>query len=288
MMNIHHKKPAVRNLETATILVVEDESIIAMDLSNTLTILGYSVPAIASSGEEAVSLALSLKPSLILMDIQLKGNMDGIAAVRAIKKQTDIPAVYLTAHANETTFLRAIETGPYGYLLKPIGKNDLYTTIETALHRRSLELSLQASETRYRDLVDTLPQAVVEHDPSGIITFCNTSFCRLTGYQVSDLLGISINALIPSTAARGENVQLSLFPDETPLCYQTTARIAHRDGTMRQVHINGNRKILKNGDAEGYLTVLTDFSDINFREKPKKQAGKDKKIRPGDSWIGVM
>ena len=288
MMNIRHEKPAVRNLPPATILVVEDESIIAMDLTNTLTILGYSVPAIASSGEEAVSLALSLKPDLILMDIQLKGDMDGIAAVRAIKKQTDIPAVYLTAHANETTFLRAIETGPYGYLLKPIGKNDLYTTIETALHRRSLELCLQASETRYRDLVDTLPQAVVEHDPSGIITFCNTSFCRLTGYEVSDLLGISINALIPRAAAREENVQLSLFPDDTPLCYQTTAHIAHRDGTMRRVHINGNRKIMKSGDAEGYLTVLTDFSDINFREKSKTQAGKEKKIRPGDSWIGVM
>lgn len=253
----------------AGILIVEDESIIAMDLSNSLRNLGFTVKGIAYTGEEAISMTSSLRPDLLLMDIQLNGEMDGITAVRNIRQISDVPVIYLTAHTNEFTFLRAIETGPYGYLLKPVGKNDLYTSIETALHRRELEYSLQESETRYRGLVETLPQAIVEHDPSGIITFCNSSFSQLTGYHASDLVGRSINSLVQSGIVREEGFQLTLFPEEPPSSYQASARILHKDGTIRNVHIDGNRRINEGEGKTGYLTVLTEYPDAkHYNDAP--------------------
>ena len=102
------------------ILIVEDEGLIAADVQNKLKRLGYSVPAIAQSGVEALRCARSTPFNLVLMDIRLKGNMDGIATAQALKTEFDIPVVYMTAHADQETIGRAKLTEPFGYILKPI------------------------------------------------------------------------------------------------------------------------------------------------------------------------
>ncbi|MFQ5616738.1 MAG: response regulator, partial [Anaerolineales bacterium] len=99
------------------ILVVEDENIVAMDIQNRLRRLGYAVPAVVSSGEEAIDKAAETHPDLVLMDIKLKGEMDGVAAAEQIRARFGIPAIYLTANADEATLQRAKITQPYGYLL---------------------------------------------------------------------------------------------------------------------------------------------------------------------------
>ena len=125
------------------ILVVEDEAIVAMDLQYKLEDLGYSVPALSYSGEEAIDLAHSLNPDLVLMDIKLSGETDGIQAAEQIRDRLDLPVVYLTAYADEATLQRAKLTGPFGYLLKPVEQRDLQTAVEVAIYKHRLESELR-------------------------------------------------------------------------------------------------------------------------------------------------
>ncbi|MDZ7337832.1 MAG: response regulator [candidate division KSB1 bacterium] len=127
----------------ARIMVVEDLNITALDLKNRLRKMGYEVPALAGSGEEAIQKAEETHPDLILMDIRLKGEMDGVEAAERIRAKLDIPVIYLTAHADDNTLQRAMVTGPYGYVLKPFEEKELRITIEMALHRHRKEAKLR-------------------------------------------------------------------------------------------------------------------------------------------------
>ncbi len=109
------------------ILVVEDEGIIAKDIQNTLNRSGYSAIAVVSSGEEAIKKAMEAYPDLVLMDIVLEGNMDGVKAAEHIRDRFDIPVVYLTAYSDDKTLQRAKITEPFGYILKPFQERELYT-----------------------------------------------------------------------------------------------------------------------------------------------------------------
>ncbi len=115
------------------ILIVEDEPIIARDLEETLRHLGYKVAAIASSGEEAVKKVEEQRPDLVLMDIVLKGSMDGIETTACIQARCDIPFVYLSAYSDSEVLKRARETHPYGYIIKPVTEHELHLAIERAL-----------------------------------------------------------------------------------------------------------------------------------------------------------
>ncbi|MBP2030443.1 CheY-like chemotaxis protein [Methanohalophilus levihalophilus] len=115
------------------ILVVEDEKIVALGIKRMLKNMGYIVPSIASSGEEAIKKAEITFPDLILMDIMLKGDIDGITAAQTISDRMKIPVVYLTAYSDDKIIQRAKETCPYGYITKPFEESDLRATIELAL-----------------------------------------------------------------------------------------------------------------------------------------------------------
>ena len=115
------------------ILIVEDESIVAADLAGKLRRLGYEVAGTAAGGEEAVALVCRLSPQLVLMDISLQGPMDGVEAADAIRRQCNVPVIYLTAHSDPATLARAKLTGPLGYILKPFDERDLAAQIELAL-----------------------------------------------------------------------------------------------------------------------------------------------------------
>ncbi len=168
-------------MKRVRILIVEDEPIIGQDIQDTLQNLGYEVSEVIPSGEEAVEKSLILKPDIILMDIALSGKMDGIDAVKKIREKLNIPIIYLTAHTEEITFNRARETEPYGYLVKPVGRNDFYTAIETALHRHELEIRLQESKNRYRTLIENANEAIIVAQ-DGIIKFANPKTIELFGY----------------------------------------------------------------------------------------------------------
>lgn len=117
------------------ILIVEDEAIVAKDISVCLEKIGYEVIATFSKGEKALHFKKKNKPDLVLMDIMLAGNISGIEASAEIKKKHDIPVVFLTAYADEKTIERAKVTEPYGYVIKPFKEIDLRTSIEMALYK---------------------------------------------------------------------------------------------------------------------------------------------------------
>jgi len=117
------------------ILIVEDEHIVAMGIKRMLKDLGYTVTGVASSGEDAISKAESTFPDLVLMDIMLKGELDGVEAAKEIKERFDIPVVYLTAYSDSNILEKVKKTGPYGYIVKPFDEKDLHSNIEIALYR---------------------------------------------------------------------------------------------------------------------------------------------------------
>ncbi len=132
----------------ARILVVEDEAIVAADIKDMLERTGHVVTHTAASGEDALRKTEQARPDLVLMDIVLRGDMDGVAAAERIRERFRIPVVYLTAYADDTTLQRAKLTGPFGYVLKPFEERDLRTTIEVALHAHGMERKLRESEAR--------------------------------------------------------------------------------------------------------------------------------------------
>jgi len=153
----------------AKILIVEDERIISEDIKKRLQKLGYSVPSIARTGEEAIQKTKVLHPDLVLMDIVLEGEMDGIEAAAHIKSLCEIPIVYLTAYADRKTLERAKITEPYGYILKPFDDRDLHITIDIGLHKHRMERKLKETEERLRktleDTIRALASAVELRDP---------------------------------------------------------------------------------------------------------------------------
>jgi two-component system, response regulator PdtaR len=126
-------------MKKAKVLVVEDQNIVALNIRNKLKNLGYTVPGTASTGEEAIRKAELTNADLVLMDIMLKGEMDGIDAAREIKKRLKIPVLYLTAYTDDETLERAKMTEPEGYISKPFKEEDLHSNIEMALHKHRAE-----------------------------------------------------------------------------------------------------------------------------------------------------
>lgn len=117
------------------VLVVEDEGIIALSIKRMLESSGYTVPGLAATGEEAVRMAELISPDIILMDVKLKGNMDGIETAEEIRRRFDIPVIYLTAYPDSKVFESAKKTEPYAYMVKPFRAEDLKNNIETVLYR---------------------------------------------------------------------------------------------------------------------------------------------------------
>ncbi|WP_321423517.1 response regulator [uncultured Methanobacterium sp.] len=141
-------------MTNTSIMLVEDEIIVAADVKNRLENMGYDVLGIFDTGEEAIQKAGELKPDMVLMDIVLKGEMDGIDAAQEIHELFDIPLIYLTAYSDEKTLERAKVTEPFGYVLKPFEDREIQSAIEMALYKHQMEKKLKESEEKYRKLIE--------------------------------------------------------------------------------------------------------------------------------------
>ena len=146
------------------VMVVEDESVVAIDIGQRLETLGYTVTDIVSSGEKAIEKAGKDIPDLILMDIVLKGKIDGIEAANEIYNKYDIPVVYLTAYSDEKTLERAKQTGPFGYIIKPFEDRELHSVIEVGLYKHEMDLKLRESEARYKAIVNSMNDIIFTLD----------------------------------------------------------------------------------------------------------------------------
>lgn len=166
-------------MNSKNILIIEDESIVSKDIHFSLKKLGYGVCGTAATGEEAISLVEELNPDLILMDIMLKGKLNGIETASKIREKHEIPIIYLTAYADENTLSKAKITEPYGYIIKPFQEIDLHTSIEMALYKHS-------KEKEKKKEVDLL-YSVVDNSGAGDFLFVKSK-SRLVKLNSSDIL----------------------------------------------------------------------------------------------------
>lgn len=170
--------------EQLRILVVEDEIAVLDIIRRELDHSGMIFAGGARTGKDAIELARSAGPDLILMDVHLEGDMDGIATARAIREFADVPVVFATGDAMDETIDAAVKTGPYGYLTKPFDPRELRSTIQVAWHKHQFDRRLAESEARYRTLTEAIPQKVWTSDHSGRAQFFNAEWVRYTGLSL--------------------------------------------------------------------------------------------------------
>jgi PAS domain S-box-containing protein len=171
------------------IMIVEDEIVVAMELEEKLRAMGYEVAAIVSSGEDAVSDIEVSRPDLVLMDIRLQGEIDGIQAAEQIRRRHNVPVIYLTAYADDATLQRAKITEPYGYLVKPFSETELHTNIEVALYKHAEENKVNQSARWMTRTIDVLGAGLIVTDQDGIIKYINHAAETLTGWARADASG---------------------------------------------------------------------------------------------------
>ena len=184
----------------ARILIVEDEAIVARDIQMQLREMGYDVAGHATRGEDAVAMVAQARPHLVLMDIQLAGDLDGIAAAHAIRTNTHqtVPIVFLTAFDADDTLARAKLTEPYGYILKPFTERDLRTVVEMALYKFQAESHLREEGLYSQAILDNVMDGVITFGEDGRIESCNQSARHMFGFAFGDpVSGTSFSELIP-------------------------------------------------------------------------------------------
>ena len=241
-------------MKDARILIVEDENIVALDIQNQLKSAGYRVCGVFGSGEEAIESIDEADPHLVLMDIHLQGEMDGVQAAGIIRDRYRIPVVFLTAFADTVTIDRAKIIEPFGYITKPFDERSLRTTIEMALYKSSMDKKLQLSEEKYREFFEEDLSGDFICDGEGNLQDCNTAFVRMFGFDDRDqALEMNLNDLFPGPEERNRfwnnlerHRKLSLseitfdFPGKGPINVLANLIAHFEDAGITQV--KGDRK----------------------------------------------
>ncbi len=247
------------------ILVVDDEIIIAREVEARLNSMGYVVPGIASSGEEAVRLAAEYKPDLILMDIVIKGDMDGIEAAEAIRREFHVPVIYVTAYTDEKTLERARLTEPFAYLVKPFSERELKANIEMALYKHRMEARLRKVERWLTEAVDEMTHAVIAADCEGRVTFFNQGAEAITAWKREEALGRSVHEVF-RLISRSSGVPVELqTAAEGPLVYfsEDTALL---DRSETAVPVENTTTVLRDNDDRpvGTVSVFRDPTGTRY------------------------
>lgn len=255
----------------AQILVVEDDPIIALELEDRLPEIGYAVCAVTPSGEVAVDRARQLCPDLVLMDIRLKGAMDGIEAAAEIRTQFGIPVVYLTAYADQDTLQRAKRTEPFGYIIKPFEGRDLQVAIEMALYKHRMESKLKESEQWLATTLKSIGEAVIATDDQGIIAFTNAAADALTGWDQKEILrkeaASTLQMLDRDTLVIVDNPVIKVLENGLAASLANHLLLT-KDG--RTIPIDGRITLIKDdqGNVNGAVLV---FHDISQREQDEQE-----------------
>ncbi|HEY6342652.1 MAG TPA: ATP-binding protein [Bryobacteraceae bacterium] len=261
------------------ILIVEDDGIIAEDISENLTRLGYERTAIAYDGRSAVDMALEMRPDIVLMDIKLRGDLDGIQAAEQIRRRVRAPIVYLTANAEPDTLQRAKTTEPFGYLLKPYKAQELRTTIEMALSKSQMEERLRESERQFASTLRDLGDAVITADACGAVTFMNPAAEKLTQWSAGEARGRGVEevfqivgagdaaaAVSPAREALAQGRSMDL-PDEVLLKTRSGGLIA-AIGSATPVH----------GETGGVAGVAIVFRDMTGHKQMEEKLRHSQKM----------
>ncbi len=263
----------------ARILVVEDERIVAEDVKRSLRNLGYMVSAVVTSGSEAIEQSEKLRPDLVLMDVVIKGKLNGIKTAEQIRSRFDIPVIYLTAYADEGTLERAKVTEPFGYILKPFDERDLQSTIEMGLYKHEMERKLRESEVWFSTTLRSIGDGVIVTDKEGCITFMNGVAENLTGWEQKEALGKPLirvfDILSHVTGGKAENSVTKVLHEGVIVSLAHETDLVYK-GNGRKIPITANFAPIKD-DREEIVGAVLVFHDISERmqaevEKERIQA----------------
>jgi two-component system, cell cycle sensor histidine kinase and response regulator CckA len=269
----------------ARILIVEDESIVARDIQKTLEHLGYEVLSIEHSGENALKRIEERTPDLVLMDIVLKGQMDGIETARLINKRTTIPVVFLTSYADDKVLEEAKKTEPFGYIIKPYDDRELKTIIEMVLYKSKMENKLRDREEWLSTTLKSIGDGVVTTDSLGNITFINPVAQFALGFSQEDALGKPLREIIKIIDQKSGEVEespINKVLEEGTIVFPTSEKILKTYGKKefpidyKSAPIKDNR-----GNIIGAVLVL---QDITERKRTEEEILKVQKLES----IGIL
>lgn len=260
-------------MDHTSILIVEDERITAADIANRLRRLGYNVPAIAYSGEEAVEKAAELRPDLVLMDIHLKGGMDGIQAAERMRDRFGVPVAYLTGHADDDTLARAKRTAPLGFILKPFDERELHSTIQMALERHRLEKEVSEGRRWLETILLAVGDGIIATDCDGIVRFMNPIAEALTGWTQREAIGEPLTRVFsvtwpPDLTRRAPQKDLPRRKGVTPV---NRAMLVGRDGVTRPIEETAAIARDQAGNVTGFVWAFRDITDRRQEEDQLQQ-----------------
>ncbi len=260
-------------MSPAKIMVVEDEFIVAKDLSFHLEKQGYQVTSLRSAGEEALKAAQEERPDLILMDVVLAGQLDGVQTAEKLRETMDIPVVFLTAYSDGETIDRAKTTQPFAYLLKPFDSRELGVTIELALYKARMEAKLKRSEHRYRTLVQNTHEGVMVIQ-DGAAKFVNDQMLALSGYSAQELAEKPVLDLVHPEDRNKVDSRLQNYSKGDPPGEPLTFRAITHNGDERWVESNQARV-----DWHGSTALLVFVCDITERKQLEAQMLRNQKLQ---------
>ncbi|MCA9976930.1 MAG: PAS domain S-box protein [Chloroflexota bacterium] len=247
------------------IMIVEDESIVALDIQQRLQRMGYEIVAVAARAETAIQRAQEVLPDLVLMDIQLRGELDGIDAADLIYGRFNIPVIFLTAFADEATLQRAKKVTPYGYLLKPLQEQELHTTIATALYRHQIEQKLKESERWLHTTLHSIGDGIIATNTDGFIQFMNPVAAKLTGWEPKEALGKNVRSVFQVERRKRE----PLLTQETGMEMEPAHQmyLYHKDGRLTPVEQTTTSIKDENGRFLGVVIIFRDISERLYLEQ---------------------
>lgn len=253
------------------ILIVEDEGIVALDIKHSLERLGYSICGIASSGDAAIEKAKATRPNLVLVDVKLQGEMDGIETAAAIKWLYHTPVIFLTAHSDADILERAKAAEPSGFVLKPYDLKELHSTIEIGLHKHEVEQKLHESRRWFAATLGCIRDSVVASDRNGRLNYINASAQQLLGLEKDEGQGDKLSGLLelfdPGTKERLDLTQMA----QTGEGYSAarTAIIVTRKSSEVSVELTAAPIRDNEGTYQGSVFVLRDISERIRAEQEK-------------------
>lgn len=260
----------------AKIFIVEDESIVALDIKCCLGNLGYTVCGIAASGEEAIERIKILLPDLVLMDIGLEGKIDGIRVAEEVKASLDIPVIYLTANSDESTLHRAKITEPFGFILKPYEEKTVQTTIEMALYKYNSEKKIRENERWFSTTLKSIGDAVITTDLEGNVTFLNTVAEELTGYGIEEAKGKALeevfNIINEYSRLKVEHPAGKVIREGVIVGLANHTILISKNGT--EIPIDDSASPIKDekGNITGVVLVFRNISDRKLAERKLRQS----------------
>ena len=249
------------------ILIVEDEPLVATDLSAHLYRLGYQPVGQVASGARAIALAGELRPDLVLMDIRLEGPMDGVDAALEIRQRFQIPSIFLSGFSEKATIDRAKLAEPFAYILKPFEGRELRANIEMALYKHRVEGALRQNEERYRAVVEDQSELIARFRPDGTLLFVNGAYCRFFGQKLEEITGQKWQAVpVPEDLPQIEAQLRQLSPAQPVVVIEN--RVFSSSGEVRWMQFI-NRGFF---DAAGQLTEMQAVGrDITARKQAETE-----------------